>query len=386
LATLDRRAAHPHDGGMGRPTIHQRIPVLIPLGEVLARIDAIVQPVAPRKLALTEAEGCVLAEDACVAAPVPAVPTLLRDGWAVRAEQVADASPYAPVVIAPPPAWLEAGEPMPTGTDAVLPIDAVMATHASIRAGGSEAQASATAGDGVLDTGADAMPERPLRHTGEQLRAADIALLRATGLSHVNVRTPRLLIAKRDDRPDNVAQMIDRALAARGMRTQFINTMRAFESADGDAVISIGGTGEGEHDETALALTIAGEIECHGIGISPGRTAGLGRAQGRPVLLLPGRIDDALAAFLVIGDAFLRRLTGARPLAPGTPVILARKIVSTVGLADVVPVRRVDGGVEPLASGHWPMQAIARADGWVMVPPESEGFAAGAQLEMRAFP
>ena len=386
MATLDRRAAHPHDGCMGRPTIHQRIPALMPLGEVLARIDAIVQPVAPRKLALTEAEGCVLAEDACVAAPVPAVPTLLRDGWAVRAEQVADASSYTPVVIAPPPAWLEAGEPMPAGTDAVLPVDAVRTTDASVRAGGSEAQASATVGDGVLDTGADAMPERPLRHTGEQLRAADIALLRAAGLSHVSVRTPRLLIAKRDDRPDNVAQMIDRALAARGMRTQFINTMRAFESADGDAVISIGGTGEGEHDETALALTIAGEIECHGIGISPGRTAGLGRAQGRPVLLLPGRVDDALAAFLMIGDAFLRRLTGARPLAPGIPVTLVRKIVSTVGLAEVVPVRRVDGGAEPLASGHWPMQAIARADGWVMVPPESEGFAAGAQLEMRAFP
>ncbi len=68
------------------------------------------------------------------------------------------------------------------------------------------------------------------------------------------------------------------------------------------------------------------------------------------------------------------------------PVTLVRKIVSTVGLADVVPVRITAEGAEPLASGHWPMQAIARADGWVMVPPESEGFAAGAQLEMRAFP
>jgi molybdopterin biosynthesis enzyme len=68
------------------------------------------------------------------------------------------------------------------------------------------------------------------------------------------------------------------------------------------------------------------------------------------------------------------------------PVILTRKINSTVGLADVVPVRRVAGGVEPLASGYWPVQALTRADGWVLVPPESEGFAAGTQLEMRAFP
>jgi molybdopterin molybdotransferase len=43
-------------------------------------------------------------------------------------------------------------------------------------------------------------------------------------------------------------------------------------------------------------------------------------------------------------------------------------------------------GVAPLASGHWTLQALTRADGWVLVPPESEGFAAGTQLEMRPFP
>ena len=102
--------------------------------------------------------------------------------------------------------------------------------------------------------------------------------------------------------------------------------------------------------------------------------------------MLPARLDAALAGFLVVGDALLRRLTGAITSQPGMPVTLTRKIVSTVGMAEVVPVRRTAEGVEPLASGHWPMQALARADGWVLVPAESEGFAAGAQLEMRAFP
>ena len=90
--------------------------------------------------------------------------------------------------------------------------------------------------------------------------------------------------------------------------------------------------------------------------------------------MLPGRLDVALAAFLVVGDVLLRLLTGAATSRPAMPVTLARKIVSTIGLAEVVPVRRVADGVEPLASGHWPMQAIARADGWVDVPPESEAF------------
>ena len=74
----------------------------------------------------------------------------------------------------------------------------------------------------------------------------------------------------------------------------------------------------------------------------------------------------------------LRRLTGAAT-SQGMPVTLARKIVSTVGLAEVVPVRRTADGVEPLASGHWPMQALTRADGWVLVPAGERRFPAGTQ-------
>lgn len=133
-------------------------------------------------------------------------------------------------------------------------------------------------------------------------------------------------------------------------------------------------------------LARMGEVDIHGFGIAPGETAALGTVKGHPVLMLPGRLDAALAAFLVVGGSLLRRLTGALTSEPAMSVSLARKIVSTVGLAEVVPVRRVANGVEPLASGHWPMQALARADGWVLVPAESEGFAAGTLLEMWAFP
>ena len=102
--------------------------------------------------------------------------------------------------------------------------------------------------------------------------------------------------------------------------------------------------------------------------------------------MLPGRLDGALAAFLVVGEPLLARLTRLAAREPGTPVRLARKIVSTVGMAEVVPVRRAGEGVEPLASGHWPLQALTRADGYVLLPPESEGMAAGATIEMRPFP
>ncbi len=65
---------------------------------------------------------------------------------------------------------------------------------------------------------------------------------------------------------------------------------------------------------------------------------------------------------------------------------LARKVTSTVGLAEVVPVRRDDGKAEPLASKYLPLSSLTRSDGWILVPAESEGYSAGAQVQVRPWP
>jgi molybdopterin molybdotransferase len=355
----------------------QRISALMPLADVLARVAALTRPVAPREVAVQDAEGRVLAEDVAVAAPRPTSPVALVDGWAVRAELVADAGPYAPMPLSPAPAWVDAGGAMPRGTDAVLPPDAV---------NGAEALASATAGDGVLAAGADAVPERPLRCAGERLRAVDVAALQAVGVARVNVREPRVRVVATPG-CDAVALTISRAVSAHGAVVIFVRALeRALADEQTDIVITVGGTGAGNHDASVTMLGRMGEVAIHGFGILPGETAALGIARGHPVLMLPARLDAALAAFLLVGKPLLRRLTGATTCESAVPVTLTRKIVSTVGMTEVVPVRRVADGVEPLASGHWPLTAITRADGWVLVPAQSEGFPAGAQLEMRAFP
>jgi molybdopterin biosynthesis enzyme len=59
---------------------------------------------------------------------------------------------------------------------------------------------------------------------------------------------------------------------------------------------------------------------------------------------------------------------------------LARKVASTLGLAEVVPVRIRDGAVEPIASGYVPLSALAEADGWIVVPADSEGYPPGAEV------
>jgi molybdopterin biosynthesis enzyme len=69
------------------------------------------------------------------------------------------------------------------------------------------------------------------------------------------------------------------------------------------------------------------------------------------------------------------------------PVKLARKVSSQVGLAEFVPLERLSKDeATPLATGTIPLSALARTDGWLLVPAESEGYQAGTAVEMRLFP
>ena len=365
----------------------QRISRLYPLPEVWARLDALAAPVMPKEAGLEEAVGRVLASDLAVTKAFPVAAVALRDGWAVASAEVSDAGSYAPVPLASP-AWVEVGEAMPQGADAVLPPDAVTITKT-----GAEAQSTAAPGEGVLSAGADVGKGAVLCRAGERLRATDAAVLRAAGVTRVSVREPRVKVffasmaLKKDE--DMVAPLIAGAVQAEGGDARVDpgdSLERALLDGGVDAIITIGGTGTGRRDASIKTLARVGRVELHGLGLSPGETTALGSIDARPVLMLPGRLDAALAVWLVVGRRLIARLAGLAHDEPGIPVILARKIASTIGIAEVIPVRRVEGGIEPLASGFFPWNALTRADGWVLVPPESEGHAAGSKVEMGRLP
>jgi molybdopterin biosynthesis enzyme len=366
----------------------QRISRLAPLAEVTARLAALATPVAPKSVEPAAALGATLAADARAPRGFPPSSIALRDGWAVAAELVADAGPYAPAPLSPAPAWVEVGTAMPAGTDAVLPLDAVTVTKS-----GAEAHAPATPGDGVLPAGADVSQGAELRRAGERLRASDVALLRAAGIETVSVRAPRVKIfcvsVPTRSAADTMSPLLARAVEAAGGIAE-VAQASSLESAlldrACDAIITVGGTGTGRRDASVKTLARVGKVEIHGFGVAPGETAALGFANAHPVLMLPGRLDAALAVFLLVGRDLVARLAGRSDDETPIPVTLARKIASTVGLAEVVLVRRTERGVEPLASGFFSWGALARADGWILVPPESEGFAEGAAVEMRPLP
>jgi molybdopterin molybdotransferase len=364
----------------------QRIIRFTPVEDVLARIEALVEPVAPRELDLEAALSCVLARDVS-AGPRPRSPVALRDGWAVEAALTADAGSYAPVPLERTMP-IDAGEPLPAGADAVAPLEVVR-----VRGGLAEALAPVVTGEGVLPAAADADPQRPLLRAGRRLTAVDSAVLTGAGIVSIWVRAPRVAVARARPKEDHIldatSALIDRFLpgaAAAPSKSAAADLATALNSAAADAVIAIGGTGAGRNDSSVRTLAAVGRVEVHGVALSPGETTAFGFVGARPVLLIPGRLDAALAVWLTIGRALVARLCGASQQQEGRPAVLARKIASPLGVTELVPVRRQDALVEPLASGYWPLQTIANADGWIEVPPSSEGYPAGAEVMVRPWP
>jgi molybdopterin biosynthesis enzyme len=369
------------------PDIPQRIARLTPLDDVLARLDALTKPVIPRTRELSAALGCTLAADVVVGAAIPAAARALRDGWAVASDLTADAGAYAPAPL-PSALRVDVGELLPPGTDAVAPLDAVV-----MRDGSAQAVAPVAPGDGVLLAGADVAGGATLLAAGRRLKRLHIALLAAAAVTVVHVRVPRLRLVRARPQSDPV---IDAAIAciadaAAAMGAESVtgesgSLASALIDATADALIVVGGTGSGRNDDTVRTLASVGELHTHGIALLPGETTAFGTVRARPVLALPGRLDAALAAWHALGQVMLGRLAASREPLRLRTAKLARKVASTVGLSELVPVRCDGRSAVPIASGYVPLAALAQANGWIFVKPDSEGYPAETEVVVRPWP
>lgn len=357
----------------------QRIARLTPLAEVLDSLQTAVEPAVPFETGVFAAVGLTLAADAVVTYDRPPVALALRDGYAVCAEMTADAGGYAPARLDPAPERVDLGEPLPTGVDAVAPLDFV-----AWSGGRAEALAPIAPGDGVLPAGADAAAGMVLGLAGTRLRRIDAAALLALGIERVAVRRPRLRVVCTSEGATVGAAVgfVSGAIEAEGGRAivEPVPLGVSLGTDDCDAIVAIGGTGSGSNDRSVVALKNAGRVSFHGIAISPGETTALGYVGSRPVLLLPGRLDAAVAGWLLVGRLLLARLAFRLIEEEPFTAELSRKVASPLGLAEVVPVCRRHGTVEPFGASYLAPQALARSNGWILVPADSEGFPPGAQI------
>jgi molybdopterin biosynthesis enzyme len=355
----------------------QRLPAsLTPLDTALSALLDDLEPVAPIDLPLADAVGAIAADMPPLKARPP-FDVAAVDGWAFHARDLIGASPYSPLPIAAP-TWVEAGDPMPQGCDCVVGADAVEQTGSMF-----QVLAEAIPGQGVRRAGGEAVSV-----SGRPIGALELLVARMAGLDRLAVRRPRLRVVNIPAASAVTARLIAESAAAVGWEVTCIeaggrdpgSVAAALEPGSCDLLVTIGGTGVGRSDAAVAALASRGALLAHGVALQPGRTAATGRIGACPVIALPGAPDQALGGWWTLVLPVLDRLSGRTPRQT-VRLPLARKIASSVGMAEIVLVKNADRAWLPLASGELSLDAIARADAWLAVPGGSEGYAAGTPVD-----
>jgi len=389
-----------------------------PVEEVVALIDARVGPLGWEQVPLAEAAGRVLAAGVVAAAELPPFARSAMDGYAVRGEESYGADAYTPAFfrlvgrsrpgrafegeVGPGEAVeIATGAPIPAGADTVVPVEATRVD------GGQVAVTEAVpVGRHVGRRGEDVAAGTPVLPAGRVLRPQDLGLLSGLGVAAVEVvRRPRVAVLVTGDellppgtpaRGSCFADMNSPMLAALvardgGLpviagpladRRETLRDALAAAASSSDAVLISGGSSTGPEDHAPGLVAELGELAVHGVAVRPASPSGFGfLVGGVPVALLPGNPVSCLCAYDLFAARALRRLGGRPPDWPYRAVerTLARKLVSAIGRVDYARVRLVDDRAEPLSvGGASVLSSATRADGFVLVPADLEGYPEGA--------
>jgi molybdopterin molybdotransferase len=123
-------------------------------------------------------------------------------------------------------------------------------------------------------------------------------------------------------------------------------------------------------------------VLAHGVAIQPGKPTILGRADGKPVIGLPGHPASAYIVLRALVRPLVGVLAGGLPPEARVRARLAENIPSPRGREDWVRVRREGGLARPVFGKSGLLNTLAASDGVVVVPAEREGLEAGEEVEV----
>ncbi len=387
--------------------------------EVTAWLDARPLRTATETIPLDDAAGRILAADLVSDVNVPAFRRAAMDGWALRGEDTFGASETESLTLdvigvslpgAPFDGTVEGGQavrimtgaPVPEGADAVLPAEYGTETPKRL-----EARGSVPPKRHVGDVGEDIRNGDALLTTGRRLRPQDIGVAASVGRGALEVfEGARVAILVTGDelvpagtRPegarivDSNSPMLCALLERDGARAPRVHrladdadTIRsALHEAPEDIVLVSGGSSVGQEDHAPRLVAELGELVFHGVALRPAAPTGIGIVGEKLVFLLPGNPVSCLCAYDLFAGRAVRRAGGDAPTWPYASVrgALSHKIASALGRVDYVRVKRDGEAITPVMTrGASILSSTTEADGFVMVPQDSEGFAEGTDVEV----
>lgn len=396
-------------------------------------------PLSSQRVAIGQALGCVLAEDAVACEDVPPFANTAVDGYAVRSIDTDGASESSPVhlaVVAEIAAGAHSaievgsrqavrimtGAPMPLGADAVVMVED---THFDGNRGlfdGSqyvEVRKSVNPGDAVRGVGDDVHRGTVVFRAGTEISPAVAGVLASINIGDpLVVRRPRVAVLSTGDelvddgsplapgqiRESNRTMLIGLVERA-GLTAVDFGIVRDDESAleqtlrlaaaECDAIVTSGGVSMGDYDVVKSVLSRIARMHWMQIAIKPAKPFAFGMLDRRnggevPVFGLPGNPVSSLVSFELLARPALRRMAGHLESADRPRVTavadaaLRRHRDGKTHLQRVTTRFDADGRVHvtPVsAQGSHQLAATALAGGLAVVP-DGDGVDAGGNVEV----
>jgi len=395
--------------------------------EALAQVTSLVLP--PEKAKSVDSAlslGRTLAEDIVASSDSPPFPASHMDGYALASAATKGARPGHPQVlkivgaIGPGerfPVSLGAGQAIRVATGAVLPegSDAVLpAESVTVRRDEIFVSSALESGSFVYGAGEDYRKGELLLARGRTVMPQDIGLLIASGRRRVRVfPRPRVsviptgseLTTRARPGPGKVVEShsavframcgllgcetVDAGIVGDDPKALAIALRRAFASSD--MVLTLGGTSAGQHDLVVGAVeALRPEVLVHGLKLDRGRVAGIASVRGAPILMMPGPIQAAMNAFLMVGIPLIDRLSSRAPRRIEVPCRLSRPWTARrrfPGFLKVVYVKVRPGDLaDPIAGETESIRMITDSDGYFVVPESVQRLEGGAAVRVRLFP
>lgn len=353
----------------------------------MARLAPLSRLVVAQERGLVEAAGSVLALPLQAKADLPPQPIAYADGWAVKAEDLIGSTAYGAALLSPK--WVDAGDALPDG-DAVLAPEGVTLLAPDV----AEAVGSVVPGEGVRLPGQDVAAGEVILDEGTRLQPRHIGFLRACGFQRVAVRVPQVRIVIASAAAALHGPMIRAWLEAAGANVEDVASVASgdrgalaalYRRPGADIVVSLGGTGQGRNDCAVAALADAGAVAVQGVALRPGATAAFGSVESTPVLLLPGRLDAMIAVMLVLAMPAFASVSGLRTKECAGVHRLVEKVSSAIGLSELFLGLPAGDAIRAVPLAEARLDALAQSAGWFIVPPASEGLAAGQNVRLRPF-
>jgi len=317
---------------------------MLSVEEAQERVLAEVRTLGSEPVAFADALGRVLREDVVARYDIPEGDNTAMDGYAVRAEDIAN-----------PPVRLEVIEDLPAGTvatkrvakgtairimtGALIPDGADTVAHVEITDAGTDfvtVQKALKRGTNVRARGEDMHKGDVVLQAGTPVGAAEIGVLASVQKSVVRVgRRPIIAIISTGDEivdvdqprpPGKVVNSNSYSLAAMVREAGAIprmigivpdslgETAAAIESAlESDFIISTGGVSVGAYDYVKDALDKLGaETKFWQIAMKPGKPVVLSRLRERLFFGLPGNPVSCMVSFLLFIGPSIRKAMGQR--------------------------------------------------------------------------